>query len=685
MAEPEANPLDEGVADIVVTASRREERLQDVPMSITAIAGATLEQTGIAQTTQLPQVTPGLLFSRNTSAVQVTIRGVGSRATTPGDEANVAVYVDGIYQPFVLGANFDLLAIDRVEVLRGPQGTLFGRNSTGGLINIITSDPSKDFGGTFVARYGRFDELWLKGRITGPLSDSVAFSLDGMFNDDNGFVRNLTGGDRLGDRRAYVGRGKLLIEPSDKFRAVLAMQYSDQDDIAGLAAQPLDGNTAGRPLGAPIPPKPWQAALSFRPELRLRQFSASLQTTTDLGFASLNTSLAFQRSKIRTRTDSDASTVNLSQAKVRTRDRNYQAEIRLSSNGDGGLQWMIGTFGFIEKAGYEPLQVLTNGNVTSTQVSNNLTRSIAAFADATVEIVPDLELRAGARYTYEKRHFTATNTTPARVASVDATASFSQFTPRAGISYHFAPKSQVYATFSRGFKSGVFNTGSVNPNAVRPETLSAYEIGVKSDPLSWLRTNLSAFHYDYSNIQVSIRDLTGATTLQNATTAKIDGGELEVTADVLPELSVRFAGSYLDAKYGRFPGALITIPLPGGGNTQTAADVSGARVIRAPKFTMTVGADFSQDFSFGKVAASANLYHSSRFYWDVYNRLSQAPFVQLNGQVSLTLPGDRLTFSVYGENITNEAVQSMVVTSTLGDYAIYQKPMTYGIQARWNF
>ena len=266
--------------------------------------------------------------------------------------------------------------------------------------------------------------------------------------------------------------------------------------------------------------------------------------------------------------------------------------------------------------------------------------------------------------------------------SVAASTSFNKVTPRASLQYHFTDNAQAYVSYSRGFKSGVFNTGSTTTTAVRPEILDAYEAGIKAEPLNWLRTNISAFYYDYKDIQISIRDPAGVSVLQNAATARMKGGEAEVTAVVATGFNLRLAAAYLDATYNNFPAAIVTIPLAAGGNTQTSRDVSGNRAIRSPKFTLNVGADYRYETSHGTLLLNGNLYRSSKFYWDPFNRLSQGSYVQLNAQVGWSLPGDRLTFTIYGENLTNKAIESNVVTSALGDYATYQKPRTYGVQAK---
>ena len=251
----------------------------------------------------------------------------------------------------------------------------------------------------------------------------------------------------------------------------------------------------------------------------------------------------------------------------------------------------------------------------------------------------------------------------------NAKASFNKLTYRAILQRDIGDIGMVYASYSRGFKSGVFNIFSTaaNSQAVRPEVLDAYELGAKTDPLPWLRINASYYHYDYKDIQLSSRDPgTGLTVLFNAANAKIDGGELEVTVQPIRRLNLRANAAYSDGKYTDFPGAQIFTPILqdqtsiGGsattpiGNRVSNADVSGSRLIRSPKFTIGGSVDYTLETRAGEFGIAANVFRSSKYFWDVNNRTFQPRYVMVNGELSWRLPDERFRLALWGKNLTNE-------------------------------
>ena len=249
-SSPQPDADEGGIADIVVTATRREERLQDVPVTVTAITGDALTSANIANVRTLNQIVPGFTGGRGGGAFFPVIRGVGSTGISVGDEPNVALYVDGVYQPDAVGNWVDLVEIERVEVLRGPQGTVFGRNATGGLVNVITPDPSFNFRGRAAVRYGRLrndaGDLDVRGYVTGPLSSTLAADLAVNYQHTEGYVKDLIrGSDNLGEDEVVNIRGKLLFRPSDTVKFVLTGSFMDRTGSPNVP-QPYHDNTPGK-------------------------------------------------------------------------------------------------------------------------------------------------------------------------------------------------------------------------------------------------------------------------------------------------------------------------------------------------------------------------------------------------------------------------------------------------------
>jgi iron complex outermembrane receptor protein len=678
--------------EVIVSATRREETIQSVPITMTALTSESLAQSGVAQTSQLQQVTPGLVIARNSAIFQPTIRGIGSRAATAGDESNVAMYINGVYQAETFAGAFDLLEVERVEVLRGPQGTLFGRNSTGGLINVITKTPSHQQDGNVAVRYGSHNDRSVRGYYTNGLSESTAFDVAALYGASDGYVHDLVDGGDAGGKENYAIRSSLLMEWADNSQGILTVSGARLRDTAPQTVQPIDGNTSGRPRGAnPIPDDAWESALSFNPESLVRQMAVALDTSTQFGDLDFETKTAWQKNDLRSFTDSDASTVNVAAADNSQFSETFSQEFLLSGDSDR-LQWITGLFGYYGHAGYDPFRSLSNGVALSTINNENKTTSAAAFGEATWSVTDAFKVTLGARYTWEKRDLDVDITAASGARTLrSADTSFNETTPRVSLQYYFNDDTNVYATFSKGFKSGVFNGASASIVPVEPEKVDAWEVGLKSQPLSWLRSNVAAFYYDYTDIQLSQRDPNGVSILQNAGTATMKGAELEIVAAATDALNIRFAGAYLDATFDEFVGAAVTIPRvdaggnPIGGNTQIFADASGNDAIRAPRYTMSLGVDYTVPLFTGTLTAATNVYWSDKFYWEYLNRLQQDSYALVNAQLTWKSPEDVYEVSLYGENLGDEEVGANVVTSTLGDYIFYLPPRVFGVGLKYNF
>lgn len=696
------------VEELVVTAQRREERLQDVPLAVSAMAGPALERAGVTNTTQLSQVMPGLTAARNTVAFTPFIRGVGTRSGA--DESNVAVYIDGVYQPMQTSLGFDLLNVERVEVLRGPQGTLFGRNATGGLINVITSDPPQEFSGKAVVRLGNYGSRSGQLYVGGPLLDQVRASVAYARIIDDGYIKDLIRGGHSNDRDSEVIRGKVLVEPTDNFRAIVVGTYAFTRDPTNLNNQPLNGNTQANQF-TPRPiygVNPWESATG--PQTAGRNFQRDLNLFTTNRFSGFNieTTSSLQRGGALVVTDNDASPLPLGGSNVKQRQRYLSSEIRALSTTSGPLSWIGGIYYFEGYLALHPLVSITNGVAGLPIFTHQDIESRSAFGEATLALSDSIRVIGGVRYTDEDRSYFAQNTATILVPKQNG--SFDKITYRGTVQYNPTSELNVYATYSRGFKSGVFNVFALNLAAaqpVRPEVLDALEFGIKAEPARWLRTNLSAFHYDYTDIQQTAR--TGAlVVLLNAAKSKLNGIEAEVVARPTTSLNVRAFATYLDAKYDEFPTAQVfqlrkTLPAGGAppgqagmfcpagvvapcGNVAVSPyDASGKQMIRAPEWTAGFSFDYAHPTEVGEFGVSANLFWSAKSYWDFENRIAQPSYVQVNGELWWTSPDKSLRVGVYGRNLANEVVLNQVLTSAFGDVAVQEQPRSYGISISKGF
>lgn len=690
--QPQATPKpgNEGVEDIIVTAQRREERLQDVPISVTAVTGASLARSGVIDTRQLTQTMPSVVFSRVNTAFQPFIRGIGTRNANSGDESNVSLYIDGVYQPLMSSLGFDLVNIERIEVLRGPQGTLFGRNSTGGLINIITPNPQQKFSGQIIGRLASYHERSLQGYVTGGLTPTLSIGVTGSLYRDNGYVKDLLRGGFLGDRHSEVARVKIMFEPSDRFRAILTGNYAQYSDNSSNAAQALNGNSTGNRAPFPIiATRPWESAIDQYPASTSNTKSASLQTRFRFNSFDIETTSGYVTNRALTVTDSDATPKPIAANRAPQSGEYLSNEIRALSTDSGRFSWIVGGYQFSGHAGFDALQTFANNVLTSTSYTYQETRALAAFGEGTLRLGEHLSLVAGARYSSEHRNYTARNLTTLLVPL--SKNSNDKITYRLTAQYKFSENANIFANYSRGFKSGVFNGFALTPAQAaptRPETLDSYEIGIKTDPLNWLRVNGSVFHYDYSDIQQSARDpLSGLVLLFNAASAKVDGAELEATVRVGGNLNIRSYATYVKAKFTSFPTAQIFRPSGLGGNISIAPyDASGKDLVRAPRATFGFNFDWRKDVGFGEVGLAGNVFRSAKYFWDFENRIAQPAYTMINGDVSFSPAGlDGLRFGIFVRNLTNTVVLSQVTSTATADNIGFERPRTWGGSIAFKF
>jgi len=683
-----------GLEEIVVTATRREERLQDIPVTVTAVTSKTLSAAGIVDARSLTQVIPGFTGNRTASVIQPVIRGVGSGGVSVGDEPNVATYIDGVYQPDAFSNSLELVEVERVEVLRGPQGTVFGRNATGGLINVITPDPGFITDGRISARFGRLrndaNEYDLRGYATTGLTENVAIDFAGLYRQTEHYIPELSTGRNLGGIKVVDLRSKLLFEPSDKSRFILTANYTRQRSNVN-ATQPLDNNTAGRGYeGVIIPENPWESSLSITPRIDYERFSASLRTRFELKHFDIETTTAFMHNVGRQDADADSTNADLGTIKFPLEVQAESQEIRALSTGAGPFKWIVGFYAFHLDASMSPIELANSPGPglplrLTTLSPETETTSFAGFAEGTMQLTDRIFLTLGGRYTTEKKEFQqAVNGNPLPYGRVHKR--FNKATYRTALRYELTDSANIYASYGTGYKSGVYNVVSTASTPVNPELIKAAEVGLKADPMPWLRTNLSLFHYWYTDLQVQARTADGNSyVLQNAANAKIYGGELETTILPTDDFTIRASVTYNHGTYNRFPNAQDFIPLPGGGNQVTSSDAAGKSLIRAPEFTGNLGLDWTTIVQDGALGATVNIFYSDRVYYDFLNRFSQDPYALVNGEISWTTPNDQFKFTLWTTNLTNAKVAQQIRQGALATDILYEKPRTIGLGAEFKF
>lgn len=704
-----------GLQDIIVTAQRRSERQQDVPIAIASLSALTAERTGVSGTETLSIAVPGLQFSRQTANGGAPfLRGVGSSQAAQGSESPVAVYVDDVYIGSPGASTLSFNNIEQIDVLKGPQGTLFGRNATGGVVQIRTKRPSQDASVSGRIGFGNFETYDASLYATGGVTDTLAVNFAGTFHDQrDGYGRNINTNQEVNKQRYWGIRGGALWEPSDASSLLILGDYSRNDGDAGLAVTIAPGTIAsgggtfpGRYNATAFPRRAWSENI---------QYGFSARFDHDFDWFRLASITAFRRNTIDYNVDNDASIPVVSQTDAVAKNRTFSQEVQFLSPTDSKLQWVAGLFYYATKAGYDPLRI-SGSSQASVGGFNELTafqrlKSYSGFAEASYEIFPATKLTAGLRYTSDHFDLDATRRNAAGLAyggtPFSRGAKFSKLTYRAVLDHKFTDDIMAYGSYSRGFKSGGFNVsaptitvrGVAQPApAVAPEVLDAFEIGLKTELFDkMLRLNLAAFKYDYKNLQVTVIGV-GTSSTVNAAAAKIKGIDVDFEARPFQNLTVSGGISILDAKFSSFPAGPLLVPNPAactpaptttgpltGGNATCAADLTGFRTPRSPKFTGSISATYTIPASIGDFALTGSLYHNSGYAWDADNRLKQPKYTLLNATLSWTSPDQTYEVRVWGKNLTDKYYFNYVSGSASRDGLVADAPRTYGVSLGFRY
>ena len=693
--------------EIVVTAQRRTELAIDVPISITAIDAEQLGQGDVQRLSDIGKLTPALRFDNAGGFAQPTIRGVGTAVVVAGGGSNVAVYTDGFYSPNPLMASSELLNISSIQVLKGPQGTLFGRNSTGGAILVTTSDPSSKESVDAEISYGSYNAQTYKIYATGGASDTLAFDIAGSLRKGDGFIDNIvTGSDKDGEYENSAIRLGAKLELSDKTSVLLRYTHAETDDPypVNLNAYEKDGKiySSAAFYGAAVATKPDEVSNGYPPLFTSEDDTVQLTIKTDLDFALL-TSYTQYRDEIGTHHhDLDGSAMELYHFKYDTTDKIFTQEFLLSSLGDGPLQWTTGLFYFNDETAFEknsaascppPAPFLCGAPFFRTGGSGATTNSIAAFADLTYALLDNLYLTAGLRYSKDKISdaffYDVTATQKTDVPNEDD----DQLTPRIALRYEINPSSSVYSSYTEGFKSGVLNVGggTLTDINVKPEKIKAYEVGYKYSAGD-LMFDVATYYYDYKNLQVA--SYVGASSvIQNAADSTVYGLDGQIRYAITKQFEINFGAAYLHAEYDDFEKSQVwsqctnsvACGLGYGTYLPEYTDASGNEMQRSPKLTGTLGATYKTEVAEGLLSISGTLYHTSEFYFDSSETYKEDAYDLLSMRAAWTDPSGHYTFAVFGDNLTDEEYHTQILPQQLGTWTTWGAPRTFGVSLGLHF
>lgn len=668
------------VQDIVVTAQRRSENLQNVPIAVSAITADRAALQGITGTLALTAVAPSLQINQTSNFGSIYLRGVGSNLADPTSEPSVATYIDGVYISSPQANFFSFNNIERIEVLKGPQGTLFGRNATGGVIQVVTKDPSQNSAVDMSLGYGNYDTVDATFYGTTGLGQNLAADVAVIYHDQNdGYGRNVTLDKDIFKNSNFGIRSKLLWTPTDRTRVTLIGDYSRAFHNNSYQYGP---DVISPSYGVELYAGPFNSTQNLEQKVKTRTWGGALRIEQDLGGLTLTSITSRRKSIPYFVLDSDQGPQTLGGSIYHSYVRNWSQELQLTNQSKGKFEWVLGLFYFDVVGGYNPWQSIGGRFFWNAEQK---TRAWAGYGQATYHLGTGTSITGGLRWTTEDQSMSSINlTTPANVAHNSM--NHKKLTWRIAVNQQFTDDIMAYVSYNRGYKSGGYNlldTTSLNKvpalqlvPSYNPEVVDAYEVGLKSYLFDRrVRFNLAAFYYDYKDIQLQKTVAVGNLIL-NAANAKVKGVEAEIEAAVTSHLTLRAGASVLDAKYRDF----LSAPAVTQNGVGSTIDASGNRLVASPKFTGNIGVEYRTEVAGAEVTAAVNAVHNDGFFWHPDNRLRQPAYTLLNTTLTIGLDDNRYQVRLWAKNLTDERYYiSEAEVQGRGDWTMLAPPRTYGM------
>ena len=698
-----ASASDANSNDIIVTATKRGERLQDVPAAITALDGDDLLKRGLTNMEAIATQVPGVNFGQHAGATQIAIRGVGSVVDSGLTEPSVAIYVDGIYLPRSTMGALRGVDLERVEVLRGPQGTLYGRNATGGAINFISRAPTKAFEGEVTASTGSRNAFGIEGYMSGPLASGVSVRLSGGHQEADGYVKVINTGQRLVNVNDDYVRFAVRLEPTDTLRADLAVRY--ESNTGANAFQQLY-----TPAGAFIPPTALQTTARnkiysdgpFRMDVKTLIASGVLNWQVSDG-VTMKSVTGYVDHKSAIDFDADGTDYPFYNAfDFKRPSKSFSQEFDLIGD-TGRLKWILGAYYFHEKyffglpvvfiAGLntgDPASSIPPGAIVHAGLLNDRTESFALFGDATYSLTDRLRLNVGLRFNTEKKRFeSGAGVTLPGIGFVGVTGVKTRFQadkllPKVALQFDVNDDINGYVQWQKGYKSGGQNL-QLLPEYL-PESINAYEVGLKTQWLDRrLTANFAAFYYDYKDLQVTIVRPPAITLVQNADVT-VYGLEGEINFQVTNAFRLNASATALHARNKRF--FSLDDANPGAG----VQDLKGKPISRAPDFTFNAGAEYRFDLGgnlLSTLTIRADVSYSSKVVlrYFILPEDVQKRYALLNLSAVLADVGEKTALRAFVNNVTNKLYrQSSGFLAPVGAWiGNYSAPRTWGLQLSRKF
>ncbi len=729
-AETAASQDDSGNREIVVTAQRRAESVQDVPLTIAAFDSAMVEASGSTDITDLGGITPNVILQTEGLLANVpmfAIRGMSSADPDPNADPKISTIVNGVYVPFIASNMLDLFDVERVEVLKGPQGVLYGKNNLAGTINIISKAPGEDTGGEIRLTAGSFGLKQIRGRLdTGRFANGVlAAKFSANYRDYNGYARNIMTGNKLEAAEATGLRFALRADPSPSFDSTIIVDWNKETAI-GPANHSVDNGTAAY-LGLPLEARTnvRVAAVPFDPFSKTKSHGVAWTSNLDVGAGVITAVLGTRHQDYLTRGDFDGVITPIPGFEV-TRDFNgnsKSAEVRFVSETGKLIDVIVGAYA----QGDEWTQrnnVLTNPTTRTQSELNQDSSSYALFALVNFHPTDRLTLSAGGRYSWDSKTYSISTdvfvndvrSAASSFAFADLKGKWNQFTPRFTVQYEPSDEVMLFANFSKGYKAGGFNSRGTRPENVGPydpEKVTSYEAGIKSDFAGrTIRFNLTGFLNEFRDLQGGVTR-PGAVRPEAVTVNVASARTWGIEAETLFKLSSDFTLSanigYLNAKFtgfcddvdGVFSATTTApdqcgpaVPFTFAGSPTISylipTDNTALDMANAPKWSASVAADYAIPLSFGEIDLHADARYTPRYNtWgrsnlDGYYR---DKVVLVNASISVKDIDDVWSVTGYVRNLTDKTVMSGAVApgGVNPIQQFYQAPREFGVEASFKF
>ncbi len=686
------------LTEVVVVAQKRAENSQQVPISMESMKPQQLAASGVQSLQELSGAVPGLTMLNVSGALSPRLRGVGTSTLEAGIEPAVATYVDGVYYAYSGDLIMDLFDVSQLTLLRGPQGTLFGRNATGGVIQIETRDPTQTFHADVETSVDNYLTSRTDGYVTGGIADKLAAGLSVQYTGQGlGWGKDIYDDSDIHkiDHSVTV-RGKLFYDLDEATTIKFGLDYSDRAGSIAANFRPFPGYSVLFP--APQASNTWYTDSYIHSYKTYEGGGGSAILEHDLDFAKFTSTSAFRDASTFIRFSPAATSVPSEDISFPESSRQFTEELQLLSTSGRRLDWVTGLFYFHSEANQDAFTVNLHGRlaVPFDQIvipANESIDSVADYVQGTYRITPATRITIGGRYTYQKNILRASEygvlagdgDVPLEPQPTPDSVSSEKPTWRVALDHDMTDGMLGYLSYNRGVKSGGFNIRDPANPPFLPEQLDAYEVGLKTELLDHhVRVNTAAFDYEYKNIQIS--KYTDTAVIENGARARIYGLDEDLTANITDPLRVDAGIEWLHARFLEFPDAQLTMPLPGDQGAILSSGNAGGRIIPySPTITATVGVDYVAHASAGNYTFNVTDNYNSGFYGEPDNRLFQSSFHLLNASITWLASSGRWGARLYTNNLLNKAVASQFSSLNVGYVADYSNPpRIYGVAAHFS-